>query len=166
MPLLAVITRQKHLILLLQLSYKKNVVNPASTSVSIMLEWCRFFFFCLSIHKHISGKFLLPWQKVYRLLRNISNEYTTKEATENLASDLLDGKQPGGGVGFITNQCVNGRSVVWHKVALKVLEHWVEVASHTRKCFGSVLYAALEKTMPDPTEPVKFRRQLNDRPLW
>ena len=87
------------------------------------------------------------------ILKDISREYVTKDATEKLASELWDGHTPGGGSGFISNRCSNGKPVDWSKMAYEVLHTW---ADYNRQ--GRVLLAVLEKT--NPTVASKFKWQL------
>ena len=46
-------------------------------------------------------------QKTKNLLQFISYTYDTKEATEKLASELLDGKEPGGGAALIPRRILS-----------------------------------------------------------
>ena len=59
-----------------------------------------------------------------RLVRIVAKVTWTKKVTENLASKLLDGKLPGGGLGYISDRCYNGQRVDWQEMAFNMLKYW------------------------------------------
>ena len=59
-----------------------------------------------------------------RLVEIVRDVTWTKKATENLASKLLDGKLPGGGLGYISNRCYNGQQVEWRQMAFNMARYW------------------------------------------
>ena len=79
-----------------------------------MLDSFLFYYFFTEKPSRISDDRLLQLKKLFR----------TKEATENLASKLLDGTVPGGGLGYISNRCYNGQRVDWPEMAFNVLSYW------------------------------------------
>ena len=82
----------------------------------------------------------------------ISREFQTKEATEWLASQKLDGKLPGGDVGFVSNRCLNGRPINWEAIASDVVEHW---AGQWKESYGSVLLDVLGEFKPAMARKLK-----------
>ena len=92
-----------------------------------------------------------------KLLQQISRQYTSKEFTESLASELLDGKLLGGGAAFISNQVENGKFVTWKNIALSVLHHWLIMPDR----YQSQLFAAIRKSIPHAA--YQFEPQLNNR---
>ena len=87
--------------------------------------------------------------KDYDALIYFSYYYTTKEATEKLASYLLDGKQPGGGVGFISNRVKNGEYIEWPAMAINVAKHAYLTSHASDEGWTGVLVAALSETISD-----------------
>ena len=85
----------------------------------------------------------------YNPVRFIASYYKTKTATEKLASRLLDGKQPGGGAGFITNHFKNGETVDWPAMAINVIGHAYRTGVASEERWTDVLLAALRETIPD-----------------
>ena len=96
-----------------------------------------------------------------KLLEAISLEFVTKEATQNLATKLLNGLDPMGGAAFISNRYFNGEKVKWPEMAFTVLNHWaLEESRRHSIVYGKVLLDAIEKSKPDAAH--KFVNQLLD----
>ena len=95
------------------------------------------------------------WQQDRLLL--VSRNFVNQEITEKLAVELLDGKQPGGGTGFISNCILNGEHITWANMAYKVLKHWRENYK-----FDSVLLEALRKTSPNAASEFEGQLLNND----
>ena len=127
--------------------------NPSiNFSMSIGLVSFQFF----SFFTGMPGRYLWVNEKTEdNILKNISREFVTKDATENLASKLWDGQRVGGGSGFLSNRRFNGKPVDWSEMTYTMLRVWVGYYGK-----GSLLLAALQGT--NPIVASKFTRQLLD----
>ena len=121
------------------LEYKPR--NLLCVPICIVVVWCQIFSFPAAR----SG--IRLWESSNtKILRSISKLYVTKETTEKLASKLLDGMQPGGGAGFISNGRQNGKRTDWSEMAYDVLQHWVEFS---KDAYGRELLDVMEITIPE-----------------
>ena len=104
-------------------------------------------FFSFDADTAVHGKRL--WHKNVDndlLLYEIKDHYKTQKSIEELASELLDGKLPGGGAGVISNSIFNGKIINWPYISGVVIDEWLRI--DRENCYGSVLLSALRKSDP------------------